>query len=224
MKFIVEVEKISDFIPSVTINDTIKKKPLTDNEKAFLDISLKEYQEIRAELREVIARQNTVLFSSIAQFAALVSLGLTVLTTEYISNSILWASNIFGILIPCLTILLGVIWIDLAYRQITMGCYVYSIEVQVNQLIHCGGTESQPRQALFWEQYNHKKYKVDFISYLCSMMIYLVFPIMCFLIFLYITDGKFYTRYCITAVVFSICVLFIISYIVEICKIYKNNA
>lgn len=196
---------------------------IDDKQKLFIEVSLKEYQEIRTELREVIGRQNTVLFSSIAQFATLIGVGLAVLSTDFISDVMLWTSSIFGVLIPCITILLGVIWIDLAYRQIMMGSYIYSIETQVIQLLDLGESDTESRKVMFWEHYNRKREKVDFLSYLCSMIVYLVLPILCFFVSWYSSGWKWLNSYYITAMFFVVCFVFILLYSIYILEIYKNT-
>lgn len=199
------------------------KRKLTDKRELFIEISMLEYQEIRTELREVIARQNTVLFSSIAQFATLVGLGMTIISLNLVRNVTLWSSIIFGTLIPCITILLGVIWVDLAYRQSMMGSYIYSLESRVNMLLSSKNSETKLKNAFFWEHYNKKRKKVDFLSYLCSLLFYLALPASCFIMNLYVFGWTWRKIYYITAVFFSVCVIFMLVYGAEILKLAKSK-
>lgn len=227
MKFLIEVEKISDCIHESTINDTIKKECLSENEKTFLDISLVEYKELRTELRDVMSRQNTILLSSIAQFATLIGLALTIFSSDTASNKENLVASILCLLIPIVTMLLGIIWIDLTYRQINMASYIYQIEKQAIEMLHLSTGEHLSRTVLFWEHHIHnleekRLFKGGNIwSYLCSLSLYVLATIGSFVLGWLLIGWKLW--YIIAIIFFFAYALFIYVYIVNIYDTYKNK-
>ncbi len=227
MKFLVEVEKISNYIHSTTLKNTIKKESLTENEKTFLDVSLVEYKELRNELRDVMSRQNTVLLSAIAQFATLIGLALNIFSAESSSNKENLVASILCVLIPIVTMLLGIIWIDLTYRQINIASYIYQFEKQAIEMLHFSTSEQLSRKVLFWEHHIHNLEEKRFFkggniwSYLCSLCIYFLSSIGSFALGCFIIGWKRW--YMVTIGFFIAYVVFVCVYITNIYKTYKNK-
>lgn len=227
MKILVKSNKNIGDIPDKSINDSITGANLTENQKTFLDISLVEYKELRTELREVIARQNSVLLSSIAQFATLMGLILGLLSADTPLNEETFAGTILCFLIPCITMILGIIWLDLAYRQINIGSYVYQIEKQAIEMLHLGSGENLARKVLFWEHHINNLEKKRFFtggniwSYLCSLFMYF-FALIISLVLGIIFFG-WQKWYIITFILFFIYLVCISVYIVNIYIAYKSK-
>ncbi|MBE6733064.1 MAG: hypothetical protein E7561_03615 [Ruminococcaceae bacterium] len=220
-----------------TINDDKKvsvKESLSNdeyaNEKFFVETSITEYKELRTELREVMSRQSSVLLSTITQFVALGSLGTAVLSVseEIIKNSKLWVGGLFYFVIPCLTILLGIIWMDLAYRQVSIASYIYLIEEQIIDIIHNEDSDYLNRKVLYWEHFIDKKNKINpftninMWSYICSVIVYIVLPVALVLITCFNDLCTWNNWYYITVAFFSIFIFFIIWYCIKMVKTYKE--
>lgn len=226
MKFLIQLLEQNDKCDK-SIGNGLKQKCLKENEKVFIDVSLTEYKELRGELREVIARQNSVLLSSIAQFATLVGIGVAIISSEKALDLKMWIGNLFCVVIPCITLLLGIIWIDLAYRQIRTAAYIYKMENQINKLIHVDCCQAEDRKALFWEHYVDKKLgengnkRFEIISYACSVTTYLILPLLLFVVGLNLYGWQH--TYLISLIVFVLSVWFIFKYIIGILREYMGK-
>lgn len=200
---------------------------MTENEKTFLDISLVEYKELRNELRDVMSRQNTVLLSTIAQFATLIGLALNIFSSESSPNKENLVASILCVLIPIVTMLLGIIWIDLTYRQINMASYIYQIEKQANEMLCFSTSENLSRKVLFWEHHIQNLEEKRLIkggniwSYLCSMCIYFLSSVGSFALGCFIIGWKRW--YMVTIGSFVAFVVVVCVYITNIYKRYRSK-
>lgn len=149
-----------------------------------LNAVLKEYEELRTELRIAFQHQNTM----IALIASTLGVLFTVSLNIYISDSfeethypLLLA--LYGAIIPGVIAFLGILWLDQIYRQVKLGTYVSTIERKVNKALGMEG--SAEKAAMYWEQwvYNQTKgksffLKVNHYQYYYCMGLFALAPIM----------------------------------------------
>ncbi len=120
---------------------------LSEKSEKNIEVSLVEYSELRAELRDLMSRQTSILFLTITSLGVLFGFGVNILSGDNVSSELI--ACIFHVLIPCVSIFAGAHWIDHVYRVIELGGYVKAIEEQINSIIWDVGLGPAKRKALF---------------------------------------------------------------------------
>lgn len=145
---------------------------MDEKAKEFINVSLTEYKELRSELRDIISRQFLII-----------SLTITILGTLF-GFSVEKTTNvelIFLLIIPCVSIFSGILWLDCIYRQVKMGTYISLIENKINKLFSYDN-----KNALNWEHYADAEANTSFIKkinhwgYYFGLAFYLLMPAVSF--------------------------------------------
>ena len=173
-----------------------------------------EYSDLRAELKEIIARQITILSISATVICALLGVGINVAVGTERSNGMctFW----FYVLIPCATFFFGALWLDQTWRQKRMDKYLYEIE----EYIHINFFQNV--SAPYWEHYYNQEVQLKnwFLKpnrwyYYFTLMLFILLPIFSVSMGIGLNCRLYW--WCIFTAFFGICFLyFVISYCISI--------
>ena len=119
---------------------------MDEKESMLVKSILTEYVELRAEIRNSMQLQYTLLSLFITAMGIVFAL-IFKSNEDSIVNAIIMQS--VGLcMIPGISAFCGAIWLDQVYRQIRIGSYIYKIEERINILL---GSDKNGFPALYWE-------------------------------------------------------------------------
>lgn len=188
-------------------------------EKMFIDVALAEYSELRAELRETISKQFTVLSATFTILASLFTFGVTLMSSEN-ETSFEFISIIFYVIIPCFSMFSGILWLDYVSRQVKIGVYISLVETKINnKFVNNEDLNNSYKCPMFWEHYADKEAHKPFFlksnhwNYYFSMALYIGLPIISICYLKFVKKGVWYPWCYITLFVALCFFIFLLGYL-----------
>lgn len=209
-----------------------------NKKRDFIDVALTEYSELRAELRDIISKQFTVISATFTILASLLTFGITLMSSQYEIDP-KFISAIFYVIIPCFSMFSGILWLDYVCRQVKIGAYISLIETKINKMfVSDKDINNMEKCPLFWEHYadseahRHFLFKSNHWNYYFSMALYLGLPAVSICYLKFIENGKWYS-WCYVTLFVALCFLiFLFGYLniinshikkINNVSLYKNN-
>lgn len=194
---------------------------MDEKESMLVKSILTEYVELRAEIRNSMQLQYTLLSLFITAMGIVFAL-IFKSNEDSIVNAIIMQS--VGLcMIPGISAFCGAIWLDQVYRQIRIGSYIYKIEERINILL---GSDKNGFPALYWEHcvnsentnISRVRLKINylnpnFIYYYIGLMVFICIPIVSWIL-VYYQNGISINIWSILGISFTICYVFLAVFIV----------
>lgn len=194
---------------------------MDEKESMLVESILTEYVELRAEIRNSMQLQYTLLSLFITAMGIVFAL-IFKSNEDSIVNAIIMQS--VGLcMIPGISAFCGAIWLDQVYRQIRIGSYIYKIEERINILL---GSDKNGFPALYWEHcvnsentnISRVRLKINylnpnFIYYYIGLMVFICIPIVSWIL-VYYQNGISINIWSILGISFTICYVFLAVFIV----------
>lgn len=210
-------------------NKDLYIETLAERTKMTIQASISDYSIMRAEQNTMLSRQTTVLCLTITIAGVLFGIGYNLLSGEGLSGTAinkypLLQFCLFSVIIPCIFMFLGAIWIDCAYRQQRLCAYLYSVEERVNNLLL--DTADINKAALYWEHFasldskKRKHFRPNQLYYYFCLALYIFFPILSFLFNIIVLQVGIEKWFLIIIFVYVLYLVFIFSYVIAILQIH----
>ena len=194
---------------------------MDEKESMLVKSILTEYVELRAEIRNSMQLQYTLLSLFITAMGIVFAL-IFKSNEDSIVNAIIMQS--VGLcMIPGISAFCGAIWLDQVYRQIRIGSYIYKIEERINYIL---GSDKNGFPALYWEHcvnsentnISRVRLKINylnpnFIYYYIGLMVFICIPIVSWIL-VYYQNGISINIWSILGISFTICYVFLAVFIV----------
>lgn len=120
---------------------------MADTTDTLISAILTEHSDIRQQIRACQNSQFIIVGILASTSGLLFSLGM-----EYYADNEMYAVKwIYIVLFPATVLLLGIIWLDQAYRLKRASCYSTLLEVKINKLLDRSMKDMSP--ALYWEEW-----------------------------------------------------------------------
>jgi len=197
---------------------------LNDASHKIIDIMLLEYTKLREEASSIMSSQFTILSLLASALGVLVGIGFNLFYE--ISKTEMNRGNdligiIFMILIPGISVFLGILWLDRVYRQMQVRSYVHAREKEINELLSAGEVK-----ALHWENWLARELegktflqKVNYYYYYASLGTLLLIPPLMIFVGYYLAPldcGLLWTLIGVGGGIYLIFVVFLKAYIKKI--------
>ncbi len=130
--------------------------------------------------------------------------------------------GLFSVIIPCVCMFTGAIWLDCAYRQQRLCAYMYRVEDRVNRMLEV--KESCDTSCLFWEHFaaedskTKKIFKTNMLYYFFCLALYIFFPVLCFVFDRFVMKTKMENWGYIIIGIYALYLVFCLMYIGRIMK------
>jgi len=187
--------------------------------KNILDVYLAEWAMLLPEQQASVDKQGTILSLAITEVFVLVGFVGAVTNFETIND--LFLASLNCVLIPCVFMLTGGLWIDAVFRQMSLATYLHEIECKVNEILSLSGENVIGR-----EHYIGRMNKgIPFVfranhwyHYVC--LFFFIFCPWATIVFHYFIFSKPWYNWCyITFVIYILFLGFFVSYCARIYQI-----
>ena len=147
------------------------------NMELFINAKMAEYKEMRAEIRVNVQLQWTIMTVFFTIFGVLFTLVLKQYEAAEATVAQAQQTCIGFFLLPAISAVCGVLWLDQVHRQIRVGNYIYQLEEKINTLL-------MP-QAIHWEhEVDRDNYRgawkplnANLFNYYVTLAVFYLFPI-----------------------------------------------
>ncbi|MCL1808559.1 MAG: hypothetical protein FWG42_02200 [Clostridiales bacterium] len=122
--------------------------------------ALTEYQQLRAESRDMVQRQNTMLMFIITSLGVVLGIGVNMyigISESKADQKAVMVACVFCLLIPGLMAFLGSLWLDNVYRMAKIAAYCSLLERKINGMLEAKNDAAG--SAMYWEQWNYEGFK-----------------------------------------------------------------
>lgn len=194
---------------------------MDEKESMLVKSILTEYVELRAEIRNSMQLQYTLLSLFITAMG--IVFALIFKSNEDSVVNVIVMQSVGLCMIPGISAFCGAIWLDQVYRQIRIGSYIYKIEERINILL---GSDKNGFPALYWEHcvnsentnISRARLKINylnpnFIYYYIGLMVFICIPIVLWIL-VYYQNGISINIWTILGISFTICYVFFAVFIV----------
>ena len=192
---------------------------IVTNQKNVLEVYLAEWAMLLPEQQASVDKQGNIL--SLAITEVFVLLGFVGAVTNFDALNEFYLASLNCVLIPCVFMLTGGLWMDAVYRQMSLASYLHDIETKVNAILMLSGENLIGR-----EHYIGKKNKgVPFVlranhwyHYVC--LFFFIFCPWATIVFHCFIFNKPWFDWCyITFGIYSLFIVFFVSYCARIYQI-----